>query len=580
MIPRGSLRSAILLLPGPLQRSIVRSRSSEFPRPCKSSDYKLTDEAKKRFRHNVRGAFVGALRFDLSIERLVAKLTGKSADTVTEFFKTHGDFRRYHASLFLNCRDKPLSSYVFYSQHCRRAYVEALSMQEVSPAQMDPNQVRESWTQFTTMHSRYVEMALRFRVRYSLSAEANALETFRAKIVAGPSGGPSEKISRVFQMNPEELSRWLRKTAFTFCSEIPETDEGLEAEVRNVLMEVDDSTEGKWEELDPVGTVSLTAAKRMSPNMGAEDITVSKPMTEDEIQQEHDRAKQSVALSELTAKARAAEHEKMEQAMKKSKFEFRKIPDKKTTSTDDAPRSGSTAPAPGMARPVAPPTDVEMSAAMEAPIPDDEEDNMADTATDAPAPSAVSTEKSEVIIVGRNPEKGLGQRFFRASIVGSNVSSSMDSRAEDQLRREETGRNPDAAPSGTRRHQAREQDDRRPTTTPHKLPPPPPSPSGVERDRSGDPGYTARFRDDHGRVRLERREPTTAFVDLPAPPPVPSAPEAPEFYEMLEQQRRGRERATRGRGRGADAGKGKKGRGDGTGKGAEMRERTRTPPGR
>ena len=73
------------------------------------------------------------------------------------------------------------------------------------------------------------------------------MESFRAKIVPGSSSGPSEKISRVFQMNPEELSKWLRKTAFTFCYEIPETDEGLETEIRDVLMEVDDSTDGKWE---------------------------------------------------------------------------------------------------------------------------------------------------------------------------------------------------------------------------------------------------------------------------------------------------------------------------------------------
>ena len=91
------------------------------------------------------------------------------------------------------------------------------------------------------------------------------------------------------------------------------------------------------------------------------------------------------------------------------------------------------------------------------------------------------------------------------------------------------------------------------------------------------PGYTARCRDDQGRTRLERREPAATPLNLPAPPPVPDPPEAPEYYQMLEQQRRGREKGKKGRGRGGDDGKGKRGRGDGDGQGAEPRDRTRTP---
>ena len=208
----------------------------------KSSDHKLTAEAKKRFKRNVRGALVGAVRFDLSIERLVAKLNGKESNvTVGEFFRTNGDFRRYYASLFLNCRDKPLSSYVFYSEHCRKAYLESLSLQEVSPAQADPNQTRDHWPEFIALRNKYIEMLRRFRIRYELGTEAKALQVFRAKMVAGP----SEKVTRVFLMNPEELSKWLRKTAFTFCYEIPESSEGLETEIRDVLMEVEDRTEEK-----------------------------------------------------------------------------------------------------------------------------------------------------------------------------------------------------------------------------------------------------------------------------------------------------------------------------------------------
>ena len=262
------------------------------------------------------------LRFDLSIERLVAKINGKeSTITVAEFLQSNGDFRRYYASLFLNCRDKPLSSYVFYSEHCRRAYLESLSLQEVTPAQHDPNQTRDHWPEFTTLHTRYIEMLRKFRLRYALGTEAKALEVFREKMAAGP----SEKITRVFLMNPEELSKWLRKTAFTFCYEVPESSEGLDAEVRSVLMEFEDRTEEKRDDLDLVGTVNLTPAQRFGPNLGGQDITESLPVTENDAERERQSAAKSVSLSDATKESRAAEEAKKEQTMKKPKFELPKV---------------------------------------------------------------------------------------------------------------------------------------------------------------------------------------------------------------------------------------------------------------
>ena len=539
----------------------------------KSSDHKLTAEAKNRFKHNVRGALVGAVRFDLSIERLVAKLNGKASTvTVGEFFKANGDFCRYYASLFLNCRDKPLSSYVFYSEHCRKAYLEALSLQEVSPAQTDPNQTRNNWPEFTKLHNKYIEMLRRFRMRYELGTEAKALEVFRAKMAAGP----SEKVTRVFLMNPEELSKWLRKTAFTFCYEVPESSEGLETEIRAVLMEVDDRTEDKWDDLDPVGTVNLTPAQRFGPNLGGEDVTVSLPVSEEEINRERKSAERSVTLSEKSESIRAAEKAKKEQATKKPKFEFPKIYTQQDVLARSTRGDASVARAPGKSLPVVPPTDIEIAEAVEARIPDEEEDMQGDTITEAPAPSIDSTVKSEEIVMGRVPERRkLGDRFFRASVVSSQVSSRLDTQAEEQLRREEIGCNPDAAPSGHRRPPGPAQEARGPQR--RVLPPPPPPPGGVERDRSGDPGYTAKYRDETGRMRLERREPSAGFVDLPAPPPMPDAPEPPEFAVWAEQQRRGREKGRKGDGKGKTGGKGKKGRGDG-GKGGDGRDRTRTPP--
>ena len=52
-------------------------------------------------------------------------------------------------------------------------------------------------------------------------------------------------------------------------------------------------------------------------------------------------------------------------------------------------------------------------------------------ATDAPAPSVTSTAVSDKIVMGQTPEKNLGQRFFRGSVIGSHLSSSLDARAEE-----------------------------------------------------------------------------------------------------------------------------------------------------
>ena len=80
-----------------------------------------------------------------------------------------------------------------------------------------------------------------------------------------------------------------------------------------------------------------------------------------------------------------------------------------------------------------------MSAAVEAPVPDEEEDMQADTATDAPVPSVTSAVRFENIVMGWTPKRKLEQKFFRSSVIRSNLSSSLDLQAEEQLRREATG---------------------------------------------------------------------------------------------------------------------------------------------
>ena len=75
----------------------------------KTVDFNLADAVKRKFRENVRGPMMGAIRFDISIERLAAAVSGpKSTTSVGQFFEANEHFRRYYASLFLNCREKPL----------------------------------------------------------------------------------------------------------------------------------------------------------------------------------------------------------------------------------------------------------------------------------------------------------------------------------------------------------------------------------------------------------------------------------------------------------------------------------------
>ena len=47
---------------------------------------------------------MGAIRFDISLERLVAAVTGPQSTMMAgQFFEANEHFRNYYASLFLNC---------------------------------------------------------------------------------------------------------------------------------------------------------------------------------------------------------------------------------------------------------------------------------------------------------------------------------------------------------------------------------------------------------------------------------------------------------------------------------------------
>ena len=81
---------------------------------CASVD--LPTKEIELFKKSVRGTSQGAIRFDMSVERLVSGLTGKdSLMTVEEFFTSGTDVAntlvKHYGSLFINCREKPVCFY-------------------------------------------------------------------------------------------------------------------------------------------------------------------------------------------------------------------------------------------------------------------------------------------------------------------------------------------------------------------------------------------------------------------------------------------------------------------------------------
>ena len=115
----------------------------------KAVDHGLPAAVKQKFPDNVRGPMMGAICFDISIERLIDAITGpRSTMRIGEFFEANEHSRRYYASLFLNCREKPLCSYLFYSGHVRDAYLLALSKHEISPLFSLEQDIAGRWDAF------------------------------------------------------------------------------------------------------------------------------------------------------------------------------------------------------------------------------------------------------------------------------------------------------------------------------------------------------------------------------------------------------------------------------------------------
>ena len=153
---------------------------------------------------------MGAIRFDISIERLVSAITGPQSDMMVGAFLTENEhFRRYYASLFLNCREKPLSSYLFYSRRVRSAYLLAVSNNEISPLFSQEADIADRWDEMVKMHDSYSRYMNDLRTRFRLSSTENAMRFFRGKITE-----QTPQYSVCLSLEYEKLQDWLNKTVY------------------------------------------------------------------------------------------------------------------------------------------------------------------------------------------------------------------------------------------------------------------------------------------------------------------------------------------------------------------------------
>ncbi|CAE7237318.1 unnamed protein product [Symbiodinium sp. CCMP2592] len=227
------------------------------------------------FKKSVRGTIQGAMRLDISIERLVAGITGKEARMgVEEFFSSQSiacavTIVKHYGAVFATCREKPLCYYARWPIHCQRAYRVCLSRGYLSPFYtggtleycVDTNMLEK----IRLAHLPLQNANLTMRRRIRLSTEFDTLDEFRATIT------DTKKYQRYMRVDSESLSTLLAKVTLTTCYGIPIKGEpgyisdDEEEEIEGAAA-ANEASKGKgkgkekssvpvinWRELDPLG---------------------------------------------------------------------------------------------------------------------------------------------------------------------------------------------------------------------------------------------------------------------------------------------------------------------------------------
>ena len=196
---------------------------------------------------------------------------------VGAFMTENEHFRRYYASLFLNCREKPLSSYLFYSRHVRTAYLLAVSKNEISPLFSQEADIADRWAEMVKMHDSYSRCMIDLRTRFRLSSTENAMRFFRGKITE-----QTPQYSVCLSLEYERLQDWLNRTVYNVNYGTPNSSNS--ETMSSVQSGSEDSAASGFalEDCDPIGTAPLSAHKIL-PDDGGDDPTVPSDVALDEI---------------------------------------------------------------------------------------------------------------------------------------------------------------------------------------------------------------------------------------------------------------------------------------------------------
>ncbi|CAE6936887.1 GIP [Symbiodinium sp. CCMP2592] len=262
----------------PVSRSLAEDhRQTAFfgvpPIKCTAAD--TSPKEVELFKKSVRGTIQGAIRLDISIERLVAGITGKEARCgVEEFLNSQSiacaiTIVKHFGAVFATCREKPLCYYARWSIHCQRAYRVCLSRGYLSPfytgGTIDYTVDSDMVEKIRLAHLPLQNANLAMRRQIRLSTEFGTLDEFRATIT------DTQKYQRYMRVGSESLSALLAKVTLTTCYGIPMKGEpgyisDDEAEEIEGTAAATEKPKGKgkgeeepdvqainWRDLDPLG---------------------------------------------------------------------------------------------------------------------------------------------------------------------------------------------------------------------------------------------------------------------------------------------------------------------------------------
>ncbi|CAE7733830.1 Tdrkh [Symbiodinium sp. CCMP2592] len=262
----------------PVSRSLAEDhRQTAFfgvpPIKCTAAD--TSPKEVELFKKSVRGTIQGAIRLDISIERLVAGITGKEARCgVEEFLNSQSiacaiTIVKHFGAVFATCREKPLCYYARWSIHCQRAYRVCLSRGYLSPfytgGTIDYTVDSDMVEKIRLAHLPLQNANLAMRRQIRLSTEFGTLDEFRATIT------DTQKYQRYMRVDSESLSALLAKVTLTTCYGIPMKGEpgyisDDEAEEIEGTAAATEKPKGKgkgeeepdvqatdWRDLDPLG---------------------------------------------------------------------------------------------------------------------------------------------------------------------------------------------------------------------------------------------------------------------------------------------------------------------------------------